>query len=379
MTEKPADQSPEGAADAPVDVQIDLLEARLLERLEESARSGRIVRRSQRTPVGLGFVPARHDVLERRDEQPGDRQHEEDERQIDRIPHPAAPPGGEGGEPEGRQCDERGPADSLDDVTAAHVAELVRDHGVLLAAREAAVEQRAPEDHRGRRPEAGHERVRLVGPARDVLDADRRARDVLDAREPTAVGGEPRVIQLVRRGREQPAGDEREERHDRDDDGRCDEPPAPEAARQPDEEHDRRERRGRRREQRPLAAQPAENVERPEPPVVVPPQRREVERERDEPQHGEQHDPGDHRAPDAPEPDRADAPRPHAREDDERGKRRGDPGHPQRLDAARVARSAFEGTLREVAVDVEPRQVEGRDARPREQQCTGTPHSCSDG
>src|SRR6185437_6584171 len=43
-------------------------------------------------------------------------------------------------EPQRRQHDQRGPADRLDDVPAAHVPELVRDHDVLLRAREALVE-----------------------------------------------------------------------------------------------------------------------------------------------------------------------------------------------------------------------------------------------
>ena len=58
--------------------------------------------------------------------------------------------------------EQRRPAERLQDVPAADVTELVGDHDVDLAAREATVEQRVPEhDVRGR-AEAGRERVRLV-------------------------------------------------------------------------------------------------------------------------------------------------------------------------------------------------------------------------
>jgi hypothetical protein len=125
---------------------------------------------------------------------------------------------------------------------------------------------------------------------------------VLDPFEPHHVGPERRIVERMRRERGQPAGDEREERREHDDDRRRDQPPPPEAPGGPDEECDRGHREDRLRpKRRPLGGEPAQHIERPETPVVLPPQVDEAEREADEPQGDEQHHPGDDAARDPAE------------------------------------------------------------------------------
>ena len=60
----------------------------------------------------------------------------------------------------------------LRDVVARVVADLVREHDPHLVVREAAVEERVPEDDAPRRAEAGGVGVRRVRVVGDVLDVD---------------------------------------------------------------------------------------------------------------------------------------------------------------------------------------------------------------
>ena len=116
---------------------VRLLEARLLEGLEELASPTPDLRRVQRAPVRLRLVAARDDVLERRRQRA--RARVSTSIAYGRFSGRPSPPrrrSREREQPERRQHDERAPADRLQDVPAPHVPELVRDHDVLLATRE---------------------------------------------------------------------------------------------------------------------------------------------------------------------------------------------------------------------------------------------------
>ena len=194
------------------------------------------------------------------------------------------------------------------------------------------------------------------------------------------VGSQLRVPERMGRRGAEPAGDEREEHRDRDDHRPRDEPPAPVATGEPDEQHDRRHvRHRRRRERRPLRREPGDDVERPEPPVVLPPQVGEAERQRDEPQADEQHHAGDDGAPDSAEAHLADRPRQQPGEHAERGERRSGREQPENVQPSRVAACPRERVRREVAALIETGQMQRRHARPPEQPRCSTPHHCADG
>ena len=92
------------------------------------------------------------------------------------------------------QRDQREPAAQLPQVVARVVRELVRDHDPHLAVAERRLEQRVPQDHAPRRPEADRERVRLVGELVHVLDPHRDVGDALLACELRRLRGEPVVL-----------------------------------------------------------------------------------------------------------------------------------------------------------------------------------------
>src|SRR5262249_27079817 len=85
-------------------------------------------------------------------------------------------------------------------------------------------EHRVPDDDTPARPEAGRLRVRQRRRAADVLDDDRRMRDVLLPLEPDRSGSELRIIEPVRV--QQIRRDEREERREPDAERRRRQPPA---------------------------------------------------------------------------------------------------------------------------------------------------------
>ena len=86
-----------------------------------------------------------------------------------RLVHPAPAPRGERDQPRQRQRHQREPAAQLPQVVARVVGELVRDHDADLPVAERPLEERVPEDHAPRRPEADREGVRLVGELVHVL------------------------------------------------------------------------------------------------------------------------------------------------------------------------------------------------------------------
>ena len=78
-------------------------------------------------------------------------------------------------------------------MTMLDVAELVREDDADLSAREAAVEQRVPDDDVRRRAEPAREGVRLVRDVADLLDVHRRASHAFAALEHPRVGAQRRA------------------------------------------------------------------------------------------------------------------------------------------------------------------------------------------
>ena len=274
---------------------VRVAEARLREVLEERLPRLRVARRLQRHPVGLLLDVARDRVLERR------------ARKLKRTSTRSASGIASGARMPPRrrvaQAIRKAPGNAksayqaiaLDEVVARLVAELVREHEPHLGVREAAVEQRVPEEDLPRRAEAGRERVGGARVPVDVLDRPgccRRPSFFASTRKSAASCGSRSGCEAsdeVRR-------DEREQREQPDEEGGAGDPPV--LADQPRQAHHDQHRDAEEDE---LDAEPDPAAEdhlavahvRDVVPAV-PPQRRDLEREPDEPdereaEHREQH------------------------------------------------------------------------------------------
>ena len=104
-------------------------------RLKRPSASCGSLREREGDPVGLGLHMARDHVLQRQREGREHDEREQAERNRLGVPHPAAPPGDPRDEERAGDREERVPGDALEDVLARVVAELVRDHDLLLVER----------------------------------------------------------------------------------------------------------------------------------------------------------------------------------------------------------------------------------------------------
>jgi hypothetical protein len=260
------------------------------------------------------------------------------------------------------------------------VPQFVRKDDPHLAGAQAAVEQGVPQDDAGRGPDADRVGVDLVRVAADLLDGDGRSGDVLDALEPRDVRAIARGNGVRPRARN-PAAEEREADRECDEHGAARDPPArAEPAREAHDEHDRPHGvRGLEGERGPRGDEPLEVMPRGEPVPVIPPLQQDPERERDEPERDQRQHPHDHAAADRAEADAPGDPRGAPDEDGERGDRRDRRGQPHHVDEALVAVRAAQLGVREVAVHVEPAEVEVRNARPEEQPREEDPGGCEHG
>jgi hypothetical protein len=173
-------------------------------------------------------------------------------------------------------------------VLARVVAELVRDHDLLLAQRKRLGEQRVPEHHAPRGPDPEREGVGLVGVRAHFLDPQRYAWKPLLALKAPRGQDEcllaERLRAVVEVGR-----DEGEEGGDGNEGTGSRQPPV--VAEPAREGHDDEQRQADREElggkHRPVLEQPGEVVEIADVVTPVPPVRHEPEREPDEPDDGE--------------------------------------------------------------------------------------------
>ena len=111
---------------------------------------------------------------------------EQGERHGFRRPHPAAAAREPHQDPGRGQREHREPGEPFRQVVARVVADLVGEDDALLGGREAAVEQRVPEDDLARRAEPGGVGVRIARVAAHLLDRERDLGDALLPLELTA-------------------------------------------------------------------------------------------------------------------------------------------------------------------------------------------------
>ncbi len=251
--------------------------------------------------------------------------------------------------------------------------ELVRQDDVDLAVREAAVEQRVPEDDARRRPHAERVGVRLARVAAHLLDPQRDAVDALRLLEALVRALQPRVLHRLEALGQIRADEDQHRRDHGEDAGSGDPPPRAEPA---GERHDDEERDADR-DERPAQRQPPaeDGLEVADPRDVVsavPPQGRDRERQLRQPHDREPDHPEEHPGADRPGRRLADEPRAPLRVHPERRQSDDLRERPVDVEEALVAlrlghELAAEGRLhvhageRQVVRDDAARQEPGRD------------------
>ena len=222
-------------------------------------------------------------------------QHEQRERDGLGAPHPSPAPRDAGDRPGPGNGEQRVPGDRLRQMVLRVMAELVRGDGEHLLVLEAPVEQRVPEKHLARGPDPG--RVRISGRriAVDVLHAHLDVLGALDLREPADVGGQPRVLDLLRAGRQERRDEDEERRQGDEGKAARDPPPVSDEPREPHhDEHREREEEELRAEREPAAEQELDVADLRDVVAAVPPVAGDEERHVHEPdeaeaEHREQH------------------------------------------------------------------------------------------
>jgi len=176
----------------------------------------------------------------------------------------------------------------------------------------------------------------LIGDVRDILHADGSPGDAFGPLDAGDVGLQPRSLHLC--PELQPTAKERERRRECDEDRRRRYPPAPPES--PGKADDCDDREHRETDLAPkskaLHQEPADRIERPEFPPVLPPEPSQPERQCGSPQREQDQHAHDDRGADPTEPDATHEHGHAPNEDDERSDRRDLPEQPKQFGSERV-------------------------------------------